>query len=512
MRDSPRRERRARRSPGGRESIDWSPARRPCPGRGPRPSRPDVRPRLQPTRLRRPGARPAPGVGGPAHVRAAPGAERGRPALELPRRADHRQQPDGRPPRLGPHVQGPVPALPRDAGRGPAVPERVRLPGPVGRGQRRARPGLHVQARHRGVRHRGVRQPVQAAGAHLRRPPDRAEHPARLLDGLERPGRAAPAARPAGGRPGAAGDDRGPGGPRDGHGRDGRRAARHARRRRQLLHLQQREQRPHLGVPGRVPQARLDLPRPRHDAVVPALRHRPVPDGDERGLPGSRGPGAHRAVPAPGPAGRVAARLDDDAMDAGRQRGRGRRPGPALRQGPAGRGPVLAQPRDAQAGPPGPVPGRRGGRRRGPRRLALRRPVRRPAGGSRRVRRGRLRAPRGRVERRRRGGGDRHRPHRPGLRRGGLPARADPRAAGHRPDRRGRSLLPELRLAQRARGAGGHRGDHRRPRAAVVLLPPRGRTATATRTAGGAGRRCCSGSSTSGTSAWARSTTSRARR
>ena len=35
-------------------------------------------------------------------------------------------------------------------------------------------------------------------------------HPARLLDGLERPGRAAPAARPAGRGPGPAGDDRGP--------------------------------------------------------------------------------------------------------------------------------------------------------------------------------------------------------------------------------------------------------------------------------------------------------------
>ena len=43
-----------------------------------------------------------------------------------------------------------------------------------------------------------VREPVQAARAHLRRAPDRAEHPAGLLDGLERPGRAAPAARPAG--------------------------------------------------------------------------------------------------------------------------------------------------------------------------------------------------------------------------------------------------------------------------------------------------------------------------
>ena len=81
----------------------------------------------------------------------------GGPALELPRRADHGQQPDGRPPRLGPDVQGPLPALPRDARRGPALAERLRLPGPVGRGQRRARPRLHEQARHRGVRHRRVR-------------------------------------------------------------------------------------------------------------------------------------------------------------------------------------------------------------------------------------------------------------------------------------------------------------------------------------------------------------------
>ena len=35
-------------------------------------------------------------------VRAAPRPERRRPALELPRRPDHGQQPDGRPPRLGP--------------------------------------------------------------------------------------------------------------------------------------------------------------------------------------------------------------------------------------------------------------------------------------------------------------------------------------------------------------------------------------------------------------------------
>ena len=159
--------------------------------------------------------------------------ERRRAALELPRRADHGQQPDGRPPRLGPDLQGPLPALPRDARRGPALAERVRLPGPVGRGQRRARPRLHQQARHRGVRHRRVRQPVQAARPDLRRAPDRAVDPPRDVDGLERPRRAAPAARPAGRRPGArSATIEGAGRPGHRHGRDARRAARDARARR----------------------------------------------------------------------------------------------------------------------------------------------------------------------------------------------------------------------------------------------------------------------------------------
>ena len=57
--------------------------------------------------------------------------------------------------------------------------------------------GFTSQARHRGVRDRPVRDPVQAARPDLRRAPDRAVDPARDVDGLERPGRAAPAARPA---------------------------------------------------------------------------------------------------------------------------------------------------------------------------------------------------------------------------------------------------------------------------------------------------------------------------
>ena len=104
--------------------------------------------------------------------------------------------------------------------------------------------------------------------------------------------------------------------------------------------------------------------------------------------------------------------------------------------------------------------------------VALHGSVRRAARGPRRLRGGRLRAPGRHLDRGRRGRGHRDRPHRPGLRRGGLPAGRRHRPAGHRPHRRGRPLLPGVRLARRARGPGGHRGDHRRPRAAGVLLPP----------------------------------------
>ena len=86
----------------------------------------------------------------------------------------------------------------------------------------------------------------------------------------------------------------------------------------QLLHVQQREQRPDLGLPRRVPSPRLALQGPRHDALVPTLRHRPLPDGDERGLPGPRRSRADDAVPAGRPARRVAARLDHHALDAHR--------------------------------------------------------------------------------------------------------------------------------------------------------------------------------------------------
>ena len=295
------------------------------PSRPPVP-RPNVPTRQLEARLRRPGARDPGPLARPADVRPAPRAERRRPDVELPRRPDHGQQPDGRPSRLGPRLQGPLPALPRDARRGPALPERVRLPGPVGRGQRRARPRVHLQAGHRGVRDRRVRHAVQAARPDLRRAPDRAVDPARHVDGLERPrtscaGCATCSART---RPRST-TIQGPQGPVTDTvemlvGRLGM-----PEHRRQLLHVQQREQRPDLGVPGRVPPARLAVQGPRHDAVVRALRHRHLADGDERGLPGPRGPRADGPLPAGRPAGREPAGLDHDALDADLERGGGRR-------------------------------------------------------------------------------------------------------------------------------------------------------------------------------------------
>jgi hypothetical protein len=133
-------------------------------------------------------------------------------------------------------------------------------------------------------------------------------------------------------------------------------------------------------------------------------------------------------------------RLDDDAVDAHLERGRGRGAGAALREGPPGRGDPLAREGDAEAGAHRPVRGARGAAGLRPGRLALRGPVRRPAGRPEGVRGGRVtgrvgrpvRASRRPLERGRRGGGDRHRPHRPGLRRRGPRPGQGARAADDR--------------------------------------------------------------------------------
>ena len=142
-----------------------------------------------------------------------------------------------------------LPALPgHDRTRAP-LPERLRLPGPLGRGRGREGARLPVQARHRDLRPGEVRREVQGARPQVRPAPDRAVHPARTVDGLGR----------------------------------------------LVLHDGGREQLHHLGLPEEVPRAGATLRGPRQHAVVPALRHRHQPAGDERGLQRGHRPGRLRA-------------------------------------------------------------------------------------------------------------------------------------------------------------------------------------------------------------------------
>ena len=104
------------------------------------------------------------------HVRPAPGRERRRPAVQLHRRPGHGQQDARGAHRVGADAQGRVPALQGAAGLPPALPERLRLPGPLDRGRRRAGAGPQLQAGDRGVRPRGVRQEVPRASSSGRQP------------------------------------------------------------------------------------------------------------------------------------------------------------------------------------------------------------------------------------------------------------------------------------------------------------------------------------------------------
>ena len=153
-----------------------------------------------------------------------------------------------RPHRLGAHAEGRLPALQGAARLRPALPERVRLPGPLDRGRRRARARAQLEARDRGVRARRVRAPLPR-----RR---RRGRPQALTRGLD------------------------PARPVDGLGQ-------------RLLHLQRHEHRVHLAVPEARARARLALPRPPLDRVVPALRHVALP---ARADPVGRLPGASRPV------------------------------------------------------------------------------------------------------------------------------------------------------------------------------------------------------------------------
>ena len=175
-------------------------------------------------------------MGGKAGLRPAAGAEPRRADMELRRRPDHREQPDGRPPLLGPDPQGRLPALQGAPGFRPALPERLRLPGALGRGERRAPARAQLEARDRGLRARGVRREVQAVGG-------------RVLRGHHRPVQA----------PGHV----------DGLGQ-------------RLLHVLGHEHRVHLALPEDGARARVALHGAPLERLVPALRNVHLPARADR--------------------------------------------------------------------------------------------------------------------------------------------------------------------------------------------------------------------------------------
>ena len=123
-------------------------------------------------------------LGARADLRAAPRAERRRPAVQLHRRPGHGEQDARRAHGLGPDAEGRLPALQGAARLPPALPERLRLPGALDRGRRRARARAQLEARDRGVRPRRVRPPLPRGGRAVVARADEGLDPARPVDGL----------------------------------------------------------------------------------------------------------------------------------------------------------------------------------------------------------------------------------------------------------------------------------------------------------------------------------------
>ena len=155
-------------------------------------------------RPRRPGARPPRVLARPPDLRAAARPERGGPALELPRRADHRQQPDGRPPRLGPHAtRTSSSAIHAMRGEDQRWQNGFDCQGLWVEVEVESELGFTSK---RDIEDYGIAEFVSLCKQrvlHVRRPPDRAVDPPRLLDGLGRPRRAAAPPGPARGGSGA---------------------------------------------------------------------------------------------------------------------------------------------------------------------------------------------------------------------------------------------------------------------------------------------------------------------
>ena len=284
-------------------------------------------------------------------------------------------------------------------GRDLLLPERLRLPGPVGRGGGREGARPELQARDRGVRARPLRARLPRPRRALRGRADRALEAARPVDGL---------------------------GP-------------------VVLHDDRPQHQLHLGLPEALPRARLALPRPPLDALVPALRHVALPARADRLLQGAHPPVAARAPAARRPRPRVPGGVDDDAVDAAGQRRRRGAPRCRLRARPD------ARPAWPTSPPTGsrraPISGTVLGTVRGADLVGLTYTApfdELPAqeGFENRV----VAWEDVSMEE-----GTGHRPHRPGLRRGGLRARP-PRGPGDaHPGRRGRRVHERVRLAARPR-------------------------------------------------------------
>ena len=226
--------------------------------------------------------------------------------------------------------------------------------------------------------------PVQAARPDLRRAPDRAVDPARDVDGLERPGRAAPAARPARrrtrprSRRSRARTARSPTPSRCSSGGSGcpTSAARTSRSATRTTTSSGASSPSATGAAGCTRATTRCRGAPRCGTGLSQMEM-------NEGYQDREDPGPDRPLPAARPAGRGAARLDDDALDADRERrGGGRRrrcatSGSArartqfwLGKGTLQDGRSRARSRSLEER-----------RRRRPGRLALRGPVRRAAGG-----------------------------------------------------------------------------------------------------------------------------------
>ena len=136
-------------------------------------------------RLQRARARDPRPLGARGHLRAAARAEPRRPEVVVHRRPGDREQEARRAHGVGPDAQGRLPALQGAARLRPALPERLRLPGAVDRGRRRARSSASTRsARSRSSASRSsprrCREVVVKSSEELTRGCD----PARPVDGL----------------------------------------------------------------------------------------------------------------------------------------------------------------------------------------------------------------------------------------------------------------------------------------------------------------------------------------